>query len=149
MDQRPHRLFRLPAFGIIQCKGIPRFFRSILFGDKFLVIECFRTEKLSIVLSNATCKGKLFLLCRIFALPGSIKDRAASLREHLRDSVRTNRTLQHHLSREALPHIGNYHIHPDAYGTGHHGHMVSSGSRPTLEELYLGEKPVCKVRFWV
>jgi hypothetical protein len=58
-----------------------------------------------------------------------------SLRAHLRDSLRTPRTLQHHLSREALPKIDNYHAH------------LPSGTRPTIEELYLGETPVDKVSF--
>ena len=59
-----------------------------------------------------------------------------SMKAHLRDSVRTgHRTLQHHLSREALPQIDNYNMHQYLTNGG-------VGARPTLDELYLGEKRV-------
>lgn len=48
-----------------------------------------------------------------------------SFKAHLRDSVRTTRTLQHHLSRETLPSLRNYNPH-------------SGPTRATLEELHLG-----------
>lgn len=48
-----------------------------------------------------------------------------SFKAHLRDSVRTTRTLQHHLSRETLPSVNNYYPH-------------SGPTRATLEELHLG-----------
>jgi hypothetical protein len=47
------------------------------------------------------------------------------LKAHLRDSVRTNRPLRHHLSRETLPSLDNYQAH-------------SVANRATLEELRLG-----------
>ena len=56
-----------------------------------------------------------------------------SLKAHLRDSVRTVRTLQHHLSREALPHLDNY-----------HAQQTAGGLRPTLDELHLGTEPRSK-----
>lgn len=59
-----------------------------------------------------------------------------SMKAHLRDSVRTCRTLQHHLSREALPQIDNYNMHQYLANGG------GAGARPTLDELYLGEKRV-------
>ncbi|XP_046634308.1 bumetanide-sensitive sodium-(potassium)-chloride cotransporter-like [Daphnia pulicaria] len=48
-----------------------------------------------------------------------------ALKAHLRDSVRTNRPLRHHLSRETLPSLDNYQAH-------------SVANRATLEELRLG-----------
>lgn len=47
---------------------------------------------------------------------------------HLRNSVRTTRTLQDHLKRETLPSADNY-----------HPHFMKIGSRATLTELHLGE----------
>lgn len=48
-----------------------------------------------------------------------------ALKAHLRDSIRTNRTLRHHLSRETLPSMDNYQAH-------------SVAARATLDELHLG-----------
>lgn len=73
--------------------------------------------------------------CRVLLGVNHLQDKTfgGSLRAHLRDSVRIPKTLQHHLSREALPKIDHYHP------------QVPTGSRPTLEELYLGEAPENKV----
>lgn len=49
----------------------------------------------------------------------------SALKAHLRDSVRTNRPLRHHLSRETLPSLDNYQAH-------------SVAGRATLDELHLG-----------
>ncbi|KAI9550869.1 hypothetical protein GHT06_000210 [Daphnia sinensis] len=48
-------------------------------------------------------------------------------KSHLRNSVRTTRTLQEHLDRETLPSSDNY-----------HPHFLKIGSRATLDELHLG-----------
>jgi hypothetical protein len=53
---------------------------------------------------------------------------------HLRNSVRTTRTLQEHLKRETLPSADNY-----------HPHFLKIGSRATLAELHLGETDDQKV----
>lgn len=70
-------------------------------------------------------------------LPGVLDQTryGGSLKPHLRDSVRTTRTLQHHLSRETLPSVDNYHPH-------------GAPARVTLDELHLGEEyNVQKVQF--
>ena len=59
-----------------------------------------------------------------------------SMKAHLRDSVRTQTTLQHYLSREALPQIDNYNIQQYFNANG------GAGARPTLDEVYLGEKRI-------
>ncbi len=58
-------------------------------------------------------------------------ERGVSLKGHLRDSVRINRGLQHHLSRETLPQMDHYNVELSSMPTG--------PGRPTLEQLYLGE----------
>lgn len=57
-------------------------------------------------------------------------------KSHLRNSVRTTRTLQEHLDREILPSSENY-----------HPHFLKIGSRATLDELHLGEIYDEKVTF--
>lgn len=47
---------------------------------------------------------------------------------HLRDSLRMTRSLKDHLNRETLPSPDNY-----------HPHLLTIGSRATLDELHLGE----------
>jgi hypothetical protein len=47
---------------------------------------------------------------------------------HLRDSIRMTRSLKDHLNRETLPSPDNY-----------HPHLLTIGSRATLDELHLGE----------
>ena len=61
-----------------------------------------------------------------------------SLKAHLRDSIRTARTLKRHLSRETLPSVENY-----------HSHSLTTGGRATLDELHLGQLSVPKVSFIV
>ena len=65
--------------------------------------------------------------CRVGLLPAVLDQNryGHALKAHLRDSIRTNRTLQHHLSRETLPTLDNY-----------QGNSVAA--RATLDELHLG-----------
>ena len=54
---------------------------------------------------------------------------ADMMKAHLRNSL-APKPLKHHLSREALPQIRNYNTPGNV-----------NSSRPTMEELYLGETP--------
>lgn len=68
-----------------------------------------------------------FFKNRINLLPSKLDQNryVGAFKAHLRDSVRTTRTLQHHLSRETLPSVNNYNPH-------------STPNRATLDELHLG-----------